>query len=56
MIIQTTIYHYLGIVWYLLLNNNNTFDMYFYNTQICIFTTLKIEQQYLNIATKQALV
>ena len=36
------------------LNNNNTFDMYFYNTQTRIFTTLKIEQQYLNIATKRA--
>ena len=30
--------------------------MYFYNTQTCIFTTLKTEQQYLNIATKWPLV
>ena len=28
--------------------------MYFYNTQTCIFTTLKTEQQYLNTATKRA--
>ena len=36
------------------LNNNNIFDTYFYNTQTCISTTLKTEQQYLNIATKRA--
>ena len=60
---QTTIYHYLGTVWYLLLNNNFQYlnnndisDTYFYNTQTRIFTTLKTEQQYLNIPTKHALV
>ena len=26
------------------LNNNNTFNMYFYNIQTCISTTLKTEQ------------
>ena len=30
--------------------------MYFYNTQTCISTTLKTEQQYLNTATKWPLV
>ena len=46
-------------IWYLLLNNsfqclnnNNVFDTYFYNIQIRISIILKIEQQYLNTATK----
>ena len=49
-------------IWYLLLNNsfqylnnNNAFDTYFYNIQIRISTILKIEQQYLNTATRWAL-
>ena len=33
-----------GIKTVISVNNNNTFDIYFYNTQICIFTTLIIEQ------------
>ena len=37
------------------LNNNNTFNKYFYNTQTRISTTLKTEQQYLNTATQQAI-
>ena len=41
-----------GIKTVISVNNNNTFDMYFYNIQICIFTTLIIEQQYLNTAIK----
>ena len=36
------------------LNNNNTFDTYFYNTQTRIFKTLKTKQQYLNTVTKRA--
>ena len=36
----------LRAIWYQCLNNNNTFDMYFYNIQIRIFKILKIEQQY----------
>ena len=37
------------------LNNNNIFDMYFYNTQIRIFIILKIEQQFLDTTTKHIL-
>ena len=33
-----------GIKTVISVNNNNIFYMYFYNTQICIFTTLIIEQ------------
>ena len=44
-----------GIKTVISVNNNNIFDMYFYNTQICIFTTLIIEQQYLNTAIKRNL-
>ena len=43
-----------GIKTVISVNNNNTFDMYFYNTQICISTLLKTQQQYLNTTTKWA--
>ena len=52
----------LGAIWhgclnnnFQCLNNNNTFDTYFYNTQTRISTTLKIEQPHLNTATKWTL-
>ena len=59
---QAQILQYYGAVWHCCLNNSfqclnddNTFDIYFYKTQTRISKILKTEQQYLSTVTKRTL-